>query len=440
MLLGYGLGDFGLNIYWNSLSLILVFWYADVVGVDPRTAGLIYFVGLIWDAISDPIVASIASRNRSRYGAYRPFILYGGVGLSLTFCLLFWGPPLEGAVLAIYLAAVHIVFRTSYTLVAVPYAALSSRITFSSEERTELSGFRMGFAFLGLLIISGAWFPLSRFFGAGDESDPNGHFITACIGAVLALAALGICFLTTKERTLPGDRFPDDASPLKSFVDALRTNNALRVLLIVIMLQSAAISSFSIPLAFYLEANEALLAQKETVMTAYAIATLLAVPFWTIMGRRFSRRFLWVLASAWVAIWGSTFMFFGPWVVAGLPLNIVLTGAGFGGFGVLIWAIIPDTVEYGQFVSGKRAEGPVFGTVLLVQKTSSGIVGLAVGMMLSWVGYDAALPVQTDLVASNIGKFLVLTPSILLVLSSLIILKLPLNKGLHARMVDKLSS
>ena len=89
-LAGYGVGDFGLNIYWNTLSIWLVFWYTTIVGIEPGVAGTIFFIGMIWDAISDPVVASVAERVRTRHGTYRPFLLYGSFGLAACFVLLFW--------------------------------------------------------------------------------------------------------------------------------------------------------------------------------------------------------------------------------------------------------------------------------------------------------------------------------------------------------------
>lgn len=88
--LGYGTGDFGLNIYWNALSLILVFWYAEVVGLSPDAAGLIYFIGMAWDAVSDVVIANLTQRTRTRYGTYRPYLVIGGVILGAAFVLLFW--------------------------------------------------------------------------------------------------------------------------------------------------------------------------------------------------------------------------------------------------------------------------------------------------------------------------------------------------------------
>lgn len=240
---GYGVGDFGLNIYWNSLSLVLLFWYAEVVGLTPQVAGLIYFAGTTWDAASDVLVANLSSRTRSRFGTYRPHILFGGVALGATFVLLFWVPPFEGTALIVSLTAAHILFRTVYTVVAVPYSALASRLTYSSVERTTYSGVRMFFAFGGLVTVSSLWFPLVRAFGDGSDVSAPGFLAAATAGAVVATFALGICFAGTREKPPLGRHVE---TRWNDFLPAVRANRALRLLLVLIFLQSGAVASVMI--------------------------------------------------------------------------------------------------------------------------------------------------------------------------------------------------
>lgn len=438
-LFGYGVGDFGLNIYWNSLSLILVFWYSDVVGLQPSEAGIIFAVGVLWDAISDPIVAFLAERNRSRYGSYRPFILFGSFLLGATFVLLFWAPPWQGAALFVHLIFVHMLFRTSYTIVAVPYSALTARITYSSRERTDLSGVRMAFAFLGLLAISSFWFPLTRFFGSGQESSAAGSFYTAMVGACVATATLIVCFLSTKEKRLLGGANELAPNFIISLRRAITKNRALRILLMLIFVNSAAGLSTSIPLAFYVEANGDTFANKEVIFTTYAVIALLSVPFWTLMIRAFSKKKCWCFASASVVLFGLHLALFGPLVIHGVPTQIVAMACGSSAFAVLTWAIIPDTVEYGQYIYGKRDEGATFGSVLFSQKVSQAVTGLFIGQILTWIGYDSVADTQSADVAERIGLFLALAPATLVLISALIVLYLPLNRATHKEMVDALS-
>jgi len=444
LLLGYGIGDFGINIYWHSLSLMLVFWYAEVAGIEPAIAGWIYFIGLIWDAISDPIIATIAQRHNSRFGSYRPFILYGSFALGVAFCLLFWVPPLSGVGLFIYLTLVNMLFRTCYTIVAVPYSALSARLTYDSTERAELSGVRMIFAFCGMLALTSLWFPLTRFFSNGVDNSPTGFFITALFGAITATIALIVCFFnTTESLPLGGEHAVKKPDSVKGvflqFAKAYKNNKALRSLLLLVFCLSGANSSFLIPLVFYLDANADSFAAKEFIMTGFALSTLFAIPFWTLLTRQIGKRQVWYFAACLAMIAGMTLYVLGPYVVYGIPLQILIFGISNGAFAILLWAIVPDVVEYGQYNYGERDEAAVFGMTFFVQKASSAFMGLCVGYVLTWVGYDKDLEMQTADVAVNIGKFLALTTPTLLIVAALILFFMPLTRESHAKIVKELS-
>jgi len=431
-------GDFGLNIYWHSLSLILVFWYAEVVGLEPKVAGLIYALGLFWDAVSDPLVASWAAANRSRWGSYRPFILFGSFALGGSFCLLFWKPPLDGVALLAALLAVGILFRTCYTIVAVPYSALSSRLTYDSDERAELAGVRMFFAFCGMLCVSSFFFPLSRIFASGQTKDPQGFLLTASLGAVVATCALVLCFCLTREREPIGKASIAPEFSLKAFVNSFVQNDALRFLMLLLVINSAANACLFIPLAFYLEANGQSFANKEIVLTGFALSSLVGTPLWTIMTRSVGKKVCWFVSTIVMLVSGASLFLFGPFVIGGIPLQILAFGFATSAFAVVIWALIPDTVEYGQYAYGRRDEGPVFGGSLLAQKSASALTGLIVGYVLSGIGYDPARPVQTPATAAKLEQFIAIAPAMLIFVAGVVIWLLPLSRDLHARIVDEL--
>lgn len=437
-LAGYGIGDFGLNIYWNTLSIWLVFWYTTIVGIEPGVAGTIFFVGMIWDAISDPVVASVAETVRTRYGTYRPFILFGSFGLAACFVLLFWVPPFEGLTLLVTLIAVNILFRLSYTLVAIPYAALSARISYNSVERTEFTGFRMFAAFAGMLVVSSQFPPLIRYFSGGEEYSAQGFQMTAMVGGALATCALIACFLGTREKPLPKHTVRAKLSP-REVMRLLSKNRALLFLLGMIVLQSGAMACMNISMIFFIVSNQPAFASKEVVLTAFAVATMMGIPLWTLFIRRIGKKPAWVLSSCLIALSGLHMLLLGPYLVSGVPLQIIAFGLCTGAFAVLLWSFIPDTVEYGQNASGKRSEGVVFGSVLVVQKISGGFMGFIVGQVLGLIGYDKDAAVQAPEVGQGLVTFLAICPALLLFLSIIPVILMPLDRRIHADIVDNLA-
>lgn len=436
-LASYGIGDFGLNIYWNTLSLYLVYWYTVIVGLPPQTAGTLYLIGMVWDAFSDPVVASLSERVRSRFGTYRPFILFGSGLAAFSFVALFWVPPFEGATLLVVLVLCSILFRTAYTLVAIPYSALSARLTYDSVERTELSGVRMFFAFGGLLIVSNVLPPLVRHFSGGETYTASGFQSVVAIGSVVATGALLLCFAGTREQPLPARSEAVRLVPA-DLARTLFSNRALLILLVVILFQSGANASLMISLVFFIEANQPAFASKETVLTCFAISILCGVPFWTLFIRAIGKKKAWIAAAVAFAGFGAHMLVFDPYLVRGVPVQVMGFGFAQGAFAVLIWSFVPDTVEYGQMRSGYRAEGVAFGSVLIVQKLSGGAMGFIFGHVLGAIGYAPGLE-STPGAGRDLVVFLAICPPALLLASIIPILAVPLDRRIHADIVGRLS-
>jgi len=379
--LGYGIGDFGLNTYWKTVSLYLLFWYTTIIGLDPKIAGILVFIGMTWDTISDPIMASLSERVNTRFGTYRPFLLFGPFLLLFSFSFLFWKPPFSGNLLIL----MTLIFRTSYTIVAVPYSALTSRITYDSIERTHLSGSRMFFAFLGLLAVSMFLPPLIDHYTIKLGSEAKAFQYSAFIGSILATVTILICFVFTKEQPLPQKTIKPEKQWAAIYKN-VTTNKALRILLIIIVLNTTASSSIIMTMIFFIEANQHKLASKEVVLTAFAIGTLAFIPIWTALIHFLGRKKVWLIVTLFFSLTAIHMYIFSTYIIEGIPVQIVIFGMLSGAYAIIFWAFVPDCVEYGQAESGYRSEASTFGSVLIVQKLSGGFMGLFIGFVLSSYG------------------------------------------------------
>lgn len=181
---GFGVADFGFNLYYTGLSLFLLYYYTDVLEIRPAVAGLIFAIPLVWDAVTDPLMGAIAGRVRSNMGRYRPFILFGTIPLALAFVMMFAAPLIFTGAVVLSAAIAHIVFRTAYTVVSIPYSALMASLTRKSEERSQLAGVRMIFATLGGLFTVFATLPLAS--AIGGENLAAGFLWVAVIYAGIA--------------------------------------------------------------------------------------------------------------------------------------------------------------------------------------------------------------------------------------------------------------
>ncbi len=435
-LAGYGVGDFGLNIYWQTASFFLFFWYTEVAGIDPRAAGLIISIGLAWDAISDPIVASFSERVNTSMGTYRPFLLFGSLMIAISFVFLFWVPPFEGKTKLIFLGATCLLFRTTYTIVAIPYSAMASRISYDSKERADFSGARMFFGFSALVLICMCLWPSVRFFEDIIGSEPKAFQITAALGGIIATIALWICYANTRELPLPAKTIQSE----KVWVGIWRniqSNKALRRLLFLILLNTAAGSALNLTLMYFIKAHSDVYAQREILLTFFALSAALTIPFWTYIIRIWGRRRVWILTSVIYFVTGML-MYFGPDIaILGVPVHIMIFMALGASHAIIFWALVPDCVEYGQVDSGYRSEAGVYGSVLIAQKLTGSLMALIVGFVLASFGISEEAHVTVSH-ADEFKTFIALCPPLLMLLTTIPIMMLPMDRDAHSQIVGQL--
>lgn len=429
--IGYGVGDFGMNLFWNSLSLLLLFYYTQVLGLPPRDAGVIFFIGTVWDAFTDPIMAAIAERTRTRWGSYRPYLPFGGAVLCAAFIGLMAPIAWDGAVMLPALLIFHLIFRTSYTLVGIPYSALSTRITDDGRERVILSGMRMFFALLGNLAIAALTFPIVRAAGDGSDTSQIGFFWFACLCALVAYFCFLLSFFFTKEKVGAASSPISLRASVKSAIQSLRFNRALHTMVAIVFCQAAASLIFAATLAFFVDVHAVQLRSKEEILGANAAIMLLAVPVWTTIAHLFGKRRAWIGAS--IIIIGAGLHLGGARVliVDGWALQVFAMAFGFGAFGVLIWSMVPDTVEYGAWKTGVRSEAAAFGITLFVQKLSIGTAGLLIGLVLEAIGYSTAPEEATARMADAIRMMMGAGPALLMAVCLVPLVCHPVNRVSH---------
>ncbi|MEM1018926.1 MAG: MFS transporter, partial [Pseudomonadota bacterium] len=173
---GYGIGISGLWMVFMTTAFYLLYFYTDVIGLSPSQAGLIIFIATLWDGITDPLMGWLASRTRSRWGQYRPFLVLGALPLSIAFVFMFARPDWAAGQLFMYALITQLLFRTTFTIVYIPYTALIARLSTDADERASIASVKAFFVSLGTLTVSFFGLPLVRDFGGGD--DVKGFFLT----------------------------------------------------------------------------------------------------------------------------------------------------------------------------------------------------------------------------------------------------------------------
>jgi GPH family glycoside/pentoside/hexuronide:cation symporter len=430
--LGYGVGDVAFNLFFTTANLYLLLYYTDVLALDPGTAGLIFAGALIWDAVLDPIMGYLASRTRSRWGRYRPWILFGAVPLGASWVLMFAPTSYTGNALVAVTLATHLLFRTLYTIVSMPYVSLSATMTSDSTERGILASFRMVAATGAGLCVAFLTLKLATTFGSGDQA--TGFFWVSVLYAVIASILLMIVFASTEEQVDVDENLPS----IGELIVMLRRNRAFWLISGSLLMASIAGTFFgkSVPYYFkYALGREADIGTGLALLTASA---MVSIPLWTIVMRRTSKRTVSLSGSALGVTGYAAFLYAtglpNPTV---LPLMAVIGFAAGAGY-LTFWAMIPDTVEYGEWHSGVRAEGLTFGLIAFVQKAALGFAVGLLGQALSTVGY-VANETQSASTLGDIRLLMTIVPMVTVVCGAMFIAFYPLDGKLHGRLVAALA-
>jgi GPH family glycoside/pentoside/hexuronide:cation symporter len=353
---GYGAGDMACNLVFQPIAVYLLFFYTDIYGLAPAAASVLFLVARVWDAINDPIMGFVVDHTKSRWGKLRPYILWGALPLGILGVLCFtvpqWGNPAKLA----YAYVTYIGLGMLFTLVNVPYAALTSAMTQDTTQRTSLSAYRMiGATVGGMVAIVGL--PLLAE-ALGGENQARGYQLSMVLFAVVGTALLMWTFFSTRERVTA----PKAKLNLKAVSTILAQNRPLIFLSLFFLffLGYEAVSNSSA--IFYLKYHY----DREDLISLFTLALivpmLITTAFVPALAKRLGKRKLLFI--------GILVNLVSPIGILLFPGNIVIlfatkavSGVGYGVMNVLAWAFVPDTVEYGQYKTGIRSEGMVYSIV-----------------------------------------------------------------------------
>ncbi|MBA3896723.1 MAG: MFS transporter [Sphingomonadaceae bacterium] len=425
--LGYGVGDFGFGLFFLTASQYLLFYYTDVLGLTPSTAGWVFGLALVWDAVFDPVMGGVANRTRTRWGRYRPYVLFGSVPLALSWALIFLPTGLVGWPLVLFAGGAHILFRTLYAVAYMPYLALSAAMTTDTNQRSSLAAYRMvGQAGAGVLA------GLSTLsFAARLGGGQLGFFRLALIFGGAAVLLCVIVYLTSRERAaVPGDR-PSFAAMWRM----LRGNGPFWLVCGALLIGYVAGVFFNKSIPYYVKYGLGRPDLIQKSLGLLALTVTLSIPIWAAIMRRNSKRGVF-LAGSGIAMLAYALLWLLPSVSFWIPL-LALLGLGTGGVYLATWAMLPDTVEYGEWRSGVRAEGALFGFVSLGQKTSLGLAAVALGQALGAIGYHANVAQSAGTLA-DLRLIMIGVPALFTAAMAGIIWFYPLNADRHRELVREI--
>ncbi len=425
---GYAAGDLASCLYYNTFSLFLMFFYTDTFGIGPAAAGTMILVTRSWDTLADPVMGMVADRTRSRFGRFRPWLLWMAVPYAVAGVLAFTTPNLSPTGKLIYAYATYSLVMLVYTAINIPYGALLGVITPDSEERTRLSSFRFLGAFCGNLLVQGTLLYLVKKLGGGN--DQAGFTMAMALYGALAMGLFLFTFASTRERVHTEQVH---RSSIRQDLGDLIANRPWLVLGGTGILCCIWISIRGASTVYYFKyfvGNEQLAASwlvLGTVATLLGVACTAHITRW-LGGRKSAYIWLQVINAATCAL----LYFAGPsnyLLIYGTQIaGSFLTGPLFP----LIWAMYADTADYGDWKFGRRSTGLIFSAGTFSQKMGWTAGSAFAGWLLAFYGFRANVAQSADTLL-GIRLMMSLLPAAAGVLTAALALSYALNASLQRR-------
>lgn len=439
--LAYGSGDLGTAISAAVRGFFLLIFLTDVAQMNPAAAGTVLLINRWWDAINDPFVGWLSDHTVTRWGRRRPWLLFGAIPFGLFYFLLWYVPPFGPTGLFIYYSVLLFLLDTTYTVINVPYTALTPELTRDYDERTSLNSYRFAFSVGGALIASVLQQPLVNQF-----ADPRtGYMAVGALWAVVGTLACFSVFFFTRERPESMEEHKAEEMPYLKQLAVVTRNRPYLFVIFLYLCSWLALQLVSTVFKYYMDYYMHAPRLFPVVLLAIQSTSLIFLFVWSALSRRLDKRIVYIIgATLWLAVQMTLFFLLPSQIYLIIPLA-VLAGAGVAVAYLVPWAMMPDVIEVDEWETGMRREGIFYGFMVFLQKAGIGVAIFFVGQALATSGYvtpsvPGELPVQPESALSAIRFFIGPVPSVILVVSLFIAWFYPITRSKHAQLVADLAA
>ena len=431
--LGYACGDVASNFYWRVFDVFLFIFYTDVFGISAGAVGTMMLVTRLIDAFSDPLMGALADRTETRFGKFRPYLLWGIIPLAAAGVLTFTVPDLNETNKLIWAYLTYIFMMLAYTFINIPYGALLGVITGDSQQRTTLTSFRFIGAFTGGSIVAYLTPELVGYLGQGDEA--LGWQLTMAIYGAVAALLFFISFSTTKERIKPP---AGQNTAISQDIKDLTKNKPWLVLftlaLIIMMTITLRGSTGTFYFKYYVE-QESLIG---SFSMAYMLSLMCGAAITPLLTKFIDKRSLLLILMGIVTVLSVVFYFVPKDQVALMFALQIAIGLALGPKSPLVVSMYADSAAYSEWQTGRRATAMIFSAATFSQKLGGAFAGAMMGWLLASLGY-VANQAQTGASEQGIVLLMTLIPAVFAFISMVVIWFYPLTEAKLAQVQRELA-
>jgi Na+/melibiose symporter-like transporter len=452
--IGYSLGDLSANLIFQTFMTFLAFYYTDVYKVPSGAASAIIFTGGMIGAFFNPIMGMIADRTNTRWGKFRPWILWTSIPFGVMTILTFTTPDFSEQGKIIYAFITYILLVLVYSANNLPYAALSGVLTGNIAERNSISSYRFVAVMVAQFIVQVLALPLVMIVGDGDKA--KGFEIVMTAFAAIGVVFFIITFLTTRERVIPK---PGQVSSIKEDLGDLVRNRPWIIMLLVTVLVFITLSIKGGSYVYYFKnyVDEAALTSffnkvgfnnikglvsdiGFSVFNAGGIIFMIVgIAFSKGLADKYGKRDVFGISLFISTLFVLVFVFFPPEAVVLMFVAQILHGFFYGLTIPLLWAMIADVADYSEWKNNRRATAIIFSAMIFGLKMGLSIGGAMVSGLLGIFGYDEALNVQPDAAINGIRMLVSVFPSIPFLIGASLLFFYPINKKMEVQIETELS-
>ena len=404
---GYSLGDTASHFVWDMVGFWLLFFYTDVYGISAAAAGTIMLVARFWDMAIDPIIGVVSDRTNTRWGKFRPYILFGAIPYAVLAILTFTTPNFGEVGKIIYAGATYVLLMTAYATINLPYSALGAVMTDDTYERAGLNTYRFIAGFSGQFIVTGLALTLAKFFGNGNKA--QGFQYTLFLFAALSLVFFFITFQTTKERVQPPKA---QKNSLKEDVGNLFKNKAWVILALVgiisfimFAMQNAAIAYY---FKYYLDKED----NVQLFNVVGTVALIVALPLSKPLAKRYGNKNVFVGSSLISGLFFILIYLARVQDITTIYIFNIIAKMAYAPAVPLLWTMIADSADYGEWKTGRRSTGLYFSAAVFAQKAGWGIGAAIAGWILT-LSHFVANSIQPASAITGIKLLVSVIPGIL---------------------------
>ncbi len=422
--ISYASGDFGFNLYWTTISAFLLIFYTDSFGLAPKAAGTMLLVTKIVDAFADPIIGGLADRTKSKWGRFRPWILFGALPLAASGAITFTTPDLDSAEKLIYAYLTFTFMMICYSAANIPYGALSGVLTNDPQARTRINSWRFVGGFLGGIFVTYLTPRIRDYFTLlGDGDKVFGWQCTMAINGLIACALFAVLFLTARERVEPIAE--KSASPWRDMAD-LVTNRPWLVMFGLSLTVMITISTRLGASAYYLKYYMIDAGDTSLFIPVYLAALAVGALITPLLTRFMDKRNLMIVLMVLVGLLCIAFYFVPPDQIGLIYALHIAIGLCLGPKSPLTFAMYADSADYNEHRTGRRATGLTFAAASFSQKLGGALASAVIGWVLASLGY-VANQAQSTASQDGIVMLMSLVPGGIALLAAVLMLLYPLT-------------